>query len=73
MVAKSSMYHRGMTDVRFAIALNHPATETAAATHEKARRGFPHRKSGSSDLRTKHADLGQARDQCTLREFQFHE
>jgi hypothetical protein len=42
--------------------------------HKKARRGFPHRKSGLPDLRTdKKTDPGQARDRRTLREFQFHE
>jgi hypothetical protein len=44
------------------------------AGYEKARRGFPQRKSGLPDLRThKKTDPGQAPDRRTLREFQFHE
>jgi hypothetical protein len=56
--------------------LRSPRRATAPEASNKSAAWFPARKSGLPDLRTIHADLGQARDQGAIgaiREFQFAE
>jgi hypothetical protein len=53
-----------------------PPSESRPRAASKSPARFPGRKSGLPDLRTIHADLGQARDQCAIGaipEFQFPE